>query len=180
MVLVAAKTSIEEYVKNVHKEVEGWFAGNQLVMLLIADQLQKRLGISGAIGEIGVHYGRLFLLMMLLRRAEEKAVAMDVFDLQLFNTDYSGLGDLNTFLANVDRHVGTRDGLEIVKGDSMQIEPAEILSVTNGERFRMFSVDGSHTTHNTASDLRVAHRLPRQGGMIIVDDYFNGGFPMAA
>lgn len=178
--MIAAKTSVEEYVEHGHKEVEGWFAGNQLDMLLIADQLQKRLGVGGAVGEIGVHHGRLFLLMMLLRRAEEKAVAMDVFDLQEFNTDYSGLGDLNTFLTNVDRHVGTRDGLEIVKTDSMQIEPAEILKITNGERFRMFSVDGSHTTHNTANDLRVAHRLLRQGGIIIVDDYFNGGYPMVA
>ncbi|NJS15527.1 MAG: class I SAM-dependent methyltransferase [Sphingopyxis sp.] len=119
-------------------------------------------------------------MMMLLRRAQEKAVAMDVFDLQEFNTDYSGLGDLNTFLANIDRHVRSRDDLEIVKADSMQLEPAEILRVTKGQRFRMFSVDGSHTTHNTANDLRVAHRLLQQGGMIIVDDYFNGGYPMVA
>jgi hypothetical protein len=171
---------IDNYVNHGHHEVDGWFSGNQLDMFLIADEMQKRIGITGAVGEIGVHHGRLFILMMLLRRQGEKAVAMDVFDLQEFNTDFSGLGDLNTFLANVDRHVGSRSDLEIVKADSMQLEPTDILKVTDGTRFRMFSVDGSHTTHNTANDLRVAHRLLRQGGIIVVDDYFNGGYPMVA
>ncbi len=171
---------LRQYVENGHNEVEGWFSGNQLDMFLIADEVQKRLGIDGAVGEIGVHHGRLFILLMLLRRSGEKAVAMDVFDLQEFNTDFSGLGNLEAFLANIDRHVGTRQDLEIVKADSMQLEPTDVLTATGGARFRMLSVDGSHTTHNTANDLRLAHRVLRQGGIIVVDDYFNGGYPMVA
>jgi SAM-dependent methyltransferase len=170
---------LRQYVENGHHDVEGWFSGNQLDMFLIADEVQKQLGIDGAVGEIGVHHGRLFILLMLLRRAGEKAVAMDVFDLQEFNTDFSGLGNLEAFLANIDRHVGTREGLEIVKADSMQLEASDVLTAA-GARFRMLSVDGSHTTHNTANDLRLAHRVLRQGGIIVVDDYFNGGYPMVA
>lgn len=171
---------LDQYITNGHHGVRGWFAGNQLDMFLIADKLQKELNIPGGVGEIGVHHGRLFLLLMLLRRAGERAIAMDVFDLQEFNTDFSGLGDLNAFLSNVDTHVGSRDLLEIVKADSMQLDPADVIALNEGKRLRMISVDGSHTTHNIANDLKIAHRLLQPGGIIVVDDYFNGGCPMVA
>lgn len=171
---------LEQYIASGHHEVQGWFAGNQIDMFLIADRLQKEIGIPGGVGEIGVHHGRLFIMLMLLRRAGERAIAMDVFDLQEFNTDFSGLGDLNAFLANVDKHVGSRDLMEIVKADSMQLDPADVLAINEGKRLRMISVDGSHTTHNTANDLKIAHRLLQPGGIIVVDDYFNGGYPMVA
>lgn len=174
------RSRLEHYINEGHHNVEGWFSGNQLDMFLIADKLQKDLGIHGGVGEIGVHHGRLFIMLMLLRRAQEMATAMDVFDLQEFNTDYSGLGDLNTFLSNVDTYVGSRDLLEIVKADSMQLDPADVLALNGGKRLRMISVDGSHTTQNTANDLRIAHRLLQPGGVIVVDDYFNGGYPMVA
>jgi len=170
----------QDYIEHGHKAVDGWFNGNQLDMFIIADELQRTLGVDGGVSEIGVHHGRLFILLMLLRRAGEKAVAMDVFDLQEFNTDYSGLGDLNRFLENIDTHVGSREHFEIVKADSMTLNPDVILKITDNVRFRIISVDGSHTTQNTANDLRVAHRLLQQGGIIVVDDYFNGGYPMVA
>jgi hypothetical protein len=62
----------------------------------------------------------------------------------------------------------------------LQLDPADVLAVNEGKRLRMISVDGSHTTHNTANDLRIAHRLLQPGGIIVVDDYFNGGYPMVA
>lgn len=171
---------LNDYIKQGHHDVIGWFAGNQLDMFLIADKLQKELGIHGGVGEIGVHHGRLFILLMLLRRENEKGIAMDVFDLQEFNTDFSGLGDLNKFLENIDTHVGSRDRLEIVKADSMKLDPRQIVTLNDGKGLRLISVDGSHTTQNTANDLAVAHDMLQQGGIIVVDDYFNGGYPMVA
>lgn len=171
---------LDHYISEGHRNVQGWFAGNQLDFFLIADALQKSLGIQGGVGEIGVHHGRLLILLMLLRREQEKAFAMDVFDLQEFNTDYSGLGDLNAFLQNVETYVGSRARMEIVKADSMQLDSRTVIDLNGGKRLRMISVDGSHTTHNTANDMKLAHDMLQPGGIIVVDDYFNGGYPMVA
>jgi hypothetical protein len=42
----------------------------------------------------------------------------------------------------------------------------------------MFSIDGSHTAHCTASDILLAQSVIAPGGIITVDDYHNGGYPM--
>jgi hypothetical protein len=169
--------TLDQYVSKGHHTVDGWFGGDQIAILLYGAQVQDRLGIKGGVAEVGVHHGRLFILLMLLRRPGERAIAIDVFDMQEFNTDGSGLGDLETLKKNIAAHVGSEDGLEIIKNDSMLVTPRDVVA---WGRIRIFSVDGSHTTHNTASDLRLAHDCLVHGGLVVVDDYFNGGFPMVA
>lgn len=161
-------------------EVEGWFWGNQVHLFHHINSSPDMQKVEGDLGEIGVHHGRLFILLMLLRRAGEKAVAMDVFDMQEFNTDGSGAGSLEILKANIDKHAGGQEGVEFIRADSMQLRPEDVLKRTGGRRFRMLSVDASHTTHHTANDLRLAHDLLAPGGIIVVDDMFNSGFPMVA
>ena len=45
-------------------------------------EAQREMGLAGHIAEIGVHHGRSFILLALLARASEKAVAIDVFEQQ--------------------------------------------------------------------------------------------------
>ena len=42
---------------------------------------------------------------------------------------------------------------------------------------RFFSIDGGHTIDITRNDLRIASQSICEGGVIILDDYFNGLFP---
>ena len=64
---------------------------------------QLEMGIAGHVAEIGVHHGRSFILLALLARAGEKAVAIDVFEQQELNVDRSGRGDLAQLRENVAR-----------------------------------------------------------------------------
>ena len=55
--------------------------------------VQKHLGIRGAVSEIGVHHGRLFILLHLLTEASEASVAWDLFESQNDKADGSGRGN---------------------------------------------------------------------------------------
>ena len=86
--------------------MHGWL--NQYSAAFIADlsRLQAETGITGAVGEIGVHMGRLFILLKLTAIPPERSFAIDIFGDQHKNEDHSGFGDRETFLQNVFRWTG--------------------------------------------------------------------------
>jgi len=138
--------------------------------------VQKREGVSGSIAEIGVHHGKLFILLMLCARPGEIALAMDVFDQQEHNVDASGRGDEAMFLDNVRQHVGSTAHPVVVKGDSLQLDGQQVRAAA-GSPCRLFSVDGGHTADITDHDLTTAAAAVADGGVVILDDYFNCEWP---
>jgi hypothetical protein len=58
-------------------------------------------GTRGSVGEVGVHHGRLFILLYLLAEPDERAFAIDIFDEQHLNEDHSGQGDRKVFEENL-------------------------------------------------------------------------------
>ena len=163
------------YLKGGLRLVEGWLTPlSARVLAFLLDQ-QTRLGVRGSVGEIGVHHGKLFLVAYLATRRDERAFAVDVFDLQEFNTDGSGKGDRDRFVANVERHAGSTDGLVLITADSLKLTPDRILRDAGPARF--ISVDGGHTDECTINDLRLAEACLADGGIIVLDDYFNHHWP---
>lgn len=144
------------------------------VLSFLLDE-QSRIGIGGSVGEIGVHHGKLFLIAYLATRADERAFAIDVFDLQEFNLDQSGKGDRERFVANVQRHAGSTDGLVVMTADSLKLSPERLLDEAGPARF--ISVDGGHTEECAINDLRLAEACLADGGIILLDDYFNHHWP---
>lgn len=159
-----------------HTNVVGWVGESSLSLIYAIDRFQKRQGICGGICEIGVHHGRFFISLALLRRPEEYAVAIDVFDLQEFNVDQSGFGDLQIFLAHLDNW-SDRNNMHIYKQDSIKVKSTDITSRLNDSKVRLFSVDGSHTVGHTLNDIRLAANVLSPGGIIIVDDFLNPDWP---
>ncbi|MFM8857496.1 MAG: class I SAM-dependent methyltransferase [Actinomycetota bacterium] len=144
-------------------------------MLAVLDSVQRSKGVSGAVAEIGVHHGRLFIGLNLLRRDTERAVAIDVFGEQELNTDMSGKGDLSIFLRNV-RRWSTTDGVAIHQGDSTQLTAAQLGEAAGGA-IRLFSVDGGHTESTVLNDMKLAESTLAPGGVVIADDVFNEQWP---
>jgi hypothetical protein len=136
---------------------------------------QTELGLRGSVGEIGVHHGRLFILLYLMCTGAERAFAVDVFADQERNVDGSGRGNEAIFTRNLERHAGTRDRLDLFPCDSNTLAPSEIEARTG--RCRMISIDGGHTAATTENDLRLAEDLLMEGGIAVLDDYFNPLFP---
>jgi hypothetical protein len=158
-----------------HKRVEGWLLPGAMRMIAACAGAQTVRGVHGHVGEIGVHHGKLFVFLYLLKAADEKAVAVDLFDQQENNVDGSGRGDLGKLTANLQRHAGRKDFMSCAT-DSRKITGGELIEKAGG-KFRLFSLDGGHSAAVTAHDLGLAEAALAPGGIIILDDYFNETWP---
>jgi hypothetical protein len=167
--------SFTRYRVTGHRFVEGWFAPEILDIVHTLDAVQRDNDISGAVAEIGVHHGKFFIGLHLLRREQERSVAIDVFADQHLNLDGSGRGDVDKFLANMHRWAST-DGLVVHQGDSTSLDNPTFRELA-GSPVRFFSVDGGHTEDVVFSDMNLAEAALVDGGILIADDVFNERWP---
>lgn len=162
---------LQNYVNHGFKNIEGWCS---LLTLEVLDHLTD-IGINKAGGslEIGIHHGKLFLALNSIIDSTEKSYAVDIFDKQNLNVDRSGQGNLAIFqehLKKYDRHQGKN--VNILTEDSTTLSPSDFDS-----KFRFISVDGGHTSQHLISDLSLAEKVMMPEGVVIVDDWFNIGWP---
>ena len=137
---------------------------------------QHDAGVVGAVGEIGVHHGRSFILAALLSTPAEPLWALDLFStLQHLNLDGSGKGDENALAINM-----ARVGLDVSRATTVAMSSldlaADYFCAAGMPRFRWFSVDGGHTEEATRRDMHAAACHLAEGGVIAVDDIFNNLF----
>ncbi|HEX7236241.1 MAG TPA: class I SAM-dependent methyltransferase [Gammaproteobacteria bacterium] len=150
-------STASSYVRRDMRSVDGWLHPTSAAAI-------AELGVGGNAAEIGVHHGKLLILLSLLC---DHAYAIDVFDSSR-NSDRSGDGDREIFEANMRRYGGA---YTTIQTDSALLEPERLPPI------RIFSVDGSHTAAMTEHDLRLAARVLVRGGVVILDDYFNEQWP---
>ena len=163
--------NIEKYMKEGFDNVEGWCDPKVAEIIDMFDSLS--LNKEGGACEIGIHHGKLFLLLNQTIEEKYKSYAVDVFDFQHLNIDNSGEGRKDMFIKNVvnyDRHGGKN--IVVIEGDST--DPKNFLkdSVPNGS-FRFMSVDGGHTVEHTINDLKISSEMINNEGIVIVDDITN-------
>lgn len=173
---MTAQSTLSRYASAGCARVEGWLDVNDVQVLLAINEIQQGLEVSGHVGEIGVHHGKLFILLYLMRRPGERAVAVDIFDDQEANVDGSGLGCRATFLANLMTHAGNADNAIVIQKPSTELGLPEIAEAAGGP-MRLFSIDGGHTADITYNDFSVVAAAMAPGGVIILDDYFNSSWP---
>lgn len=167
---------IARYSRRGHRRVEGWLTPLDARLIRAVGAAQEGFGIYGGVGEIGVHHGKLFILLYLLLRQNERGIAIDIFDRQELNVDRSGKGNLDRFLKNTTRCAGRLDALEFLEKNSRSATADEILQKL-GQPARLFSVDGGHTAELTLNDLTLADETLCPGGIAILDDCFNRHWP---
>jgi hypothetical protein len=155
--------------------VEGWlhpFSGRFIANLSI---LQQGHRLRGSLGEIGVHMGRLFIILKLMRVGDEKCFAIDLFQHQHLNPGRSGWGDRATFIRNVTNWAGNAEDIVIFEKSSLEVRSSEILRACG--RSRLLSIDGGHTAECVYNDLRLAETIMHNYGVVILDDFFNPHWP---
>jgi len=146
-------------------QVEGWLSPQSAAMIAHVSLAQIRAGLRGDVCEIGVHHGKLFIVLANAIVGGERAHAVDVFGDQEKNLDRSGAGDRAVFERNVAAYApGAR--VEIVQESSLDLEKAGFLR----NRFRLMSIDGGHTAAITQNDLRLAEATLVPSGIAILDD----------
>ena len=161
---------LQEYMNAGFWQVEGWCSEHLAPVIGAIDAYQKGRSVRGGVAEIGVHHGKLFILLNSICEANQKSYAIDVFDSQELNIDNSGSGSLAAFKENLqkyDRHRGAN--VSIVSADSVTADLAQMI----GEPVRIFSIDGGHTAEHTISDLHKAQLRLRPEGVIVLDDILN-------
>ncbi|WP_246742936.1 class I SAM-dependent methyltransferase [Rhodomicrobium vannielii] len=166
-------SQLNRYLRVGQRRVEGWldpFSARYIAELIF---LLRESGRFGPCAEIGVHHGRLFILLHLA--SEDLSVAIDVFGNQHLNTDRSGRGDKKKFLENLVRWGGDPSRVAILQKSSLEIAPEEILSLAGP--ISVFSVDGGHTAECALNDLKLAEATLRPGGVVVLDDFFNEVWP---
>lgn len=170
-----AKASLNAYLNHGHHLVKGWLSPAAAQAIVLLSRQQRGDKVSGGAAEIGVHHGKLFILLYLLCAQDEPAVAIDLFSHQDLNVDHSGAGDLERFKQNLRRHADL-SRIVIHEGDSTALTAAQLLELGRGP-FRLISVDGGHTAEITAHDLATAEGALADGGIVILDDCFNEEWP---
>lgn len=159
--------------------VHGWLLPVAARCILCLHQTQQHDGVRGSIAEIGVHHGKLFILLCLLRNDGEIAVGYDLFDRQAENVDKSGKGSLDRLNDNLRlMNVSTRH-LKLITANSRELTSDIVLRESEGP-VRLFSIDGGHTAEITSNDLSIAAGAISQHGVIILDDFFNEAWPGVA
>jgi hypothetical protein len=162
---------IENYISNGFDNVEGWCHPRVAEFLDFLDNLP--LNKLGGACEIGIHHGKLFLLLNQTIEEQYKSYAVDVFDFQHLNIDQSGQGKKDIFAENIinyDRHKG--NNIVLLEEDSTDSKDMMRKNIPSGS-LRFMSVDGGHTVEHTINDLKIANDLINNEGIVIIDDITN-------
>ncbi len=160
------------------KRVQGWCDPLSAQMILEIGRMQSADRLSGAVGEIGVHHGKLWLLLNHLADAGETSFAIDIFEDQHLNVDRSGRGDRSAFESNASRFGRSMDKAIVIQASSLALDGAQLAQQVGP--VRLISIDGGHTAECTRNDLNLAQSLLCRGGVAVLDDVFNAGFPGVA
>ena len=135
---------------------------------------------DGPVAEIGVFEGKFFigLCKTFGATADNRAAAIDVFDMQQFNLDGAGVGKLDVVKKNLVTHGIAQDAVEFVQADSLALthRDADRLVSEIGQ-CHFFSVDGCHEVAHTVNDIEFAMSVTANNGIIAVDDYTNPNWP---
>ncbi|MBR8059220.1 class I SAM-dependent methyltransferase [Burkholderia dolosa] len=156
------------YLEHGMAEVQGWLTPCSASIIAHLSAHQLRIGLSGNVAEIGVHHGKLFILLANLTAPDEAAYAIDIFDDQHKNVDRSGKGDRVIFEENV-RKFATHAKVVVIQASSLELEGTAFMSAS----FRLISVDGGHTGEITCNDLHLSEKQLVEGGIVVLDDILN-------
>lgn len=165
----------EKYVRNGMRRVQGYLSHMDAEVILHLLQWQKRRDIRGSLCEIGVHHGRLFLLLALSRRPGEVALAIDLFEDDAVNTG-AHAGRDGALQRNARKLEIPLSNEEIVKSSSHDLTADQIRSRAQGS-IRFFSIDGGHLYGDVQNDLRLAQQCISADSIIAVDDFFSVLWP---
>ncbi len=167
---------LEDYLQEGANWVEGWLDPYSARFIADFVSAQGAAGIGGGFGEIGVHHGRLFIVLCLGAGPGVPSFAIDVFDDQHLNTDGSGHGDRARFEANLRRWSPGHGPVGILQRSSLDVTPEEVRAAAGGP-CRFVSIDGGHTAECTLSDLRLAEAVLHERGVALLDDVFREDWP---
>jgi hypothetical protein len=172
------REAILDYLQGPFQRIGGWCSPWLWTLIGPIAARQAEMGVLNPVAEIGVYHGKFFLGLVATKGAPAQNHAIDVFDLQQFNLDGAGEGDMEQFTQNIVAAGLSPEQVTMLRTDSMALTATDIANLramTGG--FSLFSVDGCHLVEHTLNDIRIAMELTVPAGLIFVDDYTNPDWP---
>ena len=163
MVTITSSNYLPIYLKKAANSPAGGGLNTQSAAIwdLLLKHQQTNLGISGNIGEIGVWYGFASGLSAVHLQADEELFLIDKYLRKQEVAD------------NIAKTSGKKiEAINWIQADSISVRKKEKLK-DYFDSFRWFHVDGEHSYDGVMSDLELALQCVHQGGIIVVDDFFN-------
>jgi predicted O-methyltransferase YrrM len=133
-------------------------------------RIQRELGVSGPVTEIGPFEGRFFIALAHALAPGETALGIDLFD-------WPNPEVINRLQANCARHGVPDDKRIIWKADSRSMRPEDLLAKLGGTRPRFIHIDGEHSRAALTKDLELATAVLAPAGVIVLDDMLHPGYP---
>lgn len=159
------------------RSISGWVRDEALLVTSVLTNEQLHLNVTGSVVEIGVHHAKFLAFLGLLAAEHEAVVGFDLFEDQAQNVDGSGHGCRENAVRNLEKAGLRASDVKLLACNSLELDAEAVLAECGGQRCRIFSVDGGHTSEITQKDLETAFGVLAQGGIVILDDYFNHGWP---
>ncbi len=141
------------------------------ITAILLGQTDARL--HGGVAEIGVFFGRSFLLMAMLIEKDEKAFAADLFNIGPVEGGDSG--QLTALLESAAKLDIPTDRDLLFVGTSRDLSASMLLQKTGALRF--FSIDGGHGFRDVSLDAELAAATIAEFGVICFDDFCNPEWP---
>ena len=167
---------LQYYLKKGYKNIEGWYSKIALEIIAELSKIQNSNNIKGSLCEIGVHHGRCFVLLSLLSQTDEICLAIDLFEEQNQNLDNSGCGDKEIVVNNLKLQKCDLNRVKFITSNSVNLQKGNLLDLSS-QKYRFFSLDGGHSIEIIQNDLSLAESVLVDGGIILVDDYFDEKWP---
>lgn len=162
---------IRKFIFHDLQTVEGYIDPPDALVFLSILQSQETKGLTGGIAEIGVFYGRSYFLVRKIAHADEKVLAIDLFE----QAAKGNVSQYKRFLENGSLLNLPVDEDLIIKGDSTRLQPNDITDRVGKVRF--FSIDGGHMLPDVLADGSLAMDCLAEHGVIAFDDTFNPAWP---
>mmetsp|Transcript_80912 Transcript_80912/g.182559 ORF Transcript_80912/g.182559 Transcript_80912/m.182559 type:complete len:328 (+) Transcript_80912:49-1032(+) len=167
-----------------YETVPGFIGISTAYFIHFVSLLQCDLGVTGAIGEIGVAGGKSFAAMAFTRQEGENLLACDLFSTGI-EKDNVPDANLPLFLNTLDALRIPEEDVVILKQSSLQLSDDNLVNLGVGRRrtrgkvgaFRLFHVDGGHYAEAAFHDINSAACSLVPGGVLLVDDLHNMGWP---
>jgi hypothetical protein len=162
-----------DYIFRRMKTVKGYLDPVDAFMISTILIAQSKAKLKGSVAEIGVYFGRSFLLMAGLLQADERAFAADLFNIGVRSGNDSL--QLASFVASGAKLGIPIDRNMIFVGNSHMLNAEAVIKKTGALRF--INIDGGHLLADVESDAALAKAATADFGVLCFDDFCNPEWP---
>lgn len=172
---MGGRINVRSYVARHMYKVRGYLKLLDAQIIAALGQAQTEDGIHGDLAEIGVHHGKLFFILALLRQSGERLFAADLFGDDEGNRATAHAGRESAFFINSERLGISVSSGEVYRGDSLDLSPGQLRQRV--AQVRLFSIDGGHLYQHVANDIGLTPHVLHEKGVTIVDDFCTARWP---